>query len=85
MLQSSYIPNAQPPVRQRMIDSEVNFAQNEFTSTFAYVAKARANIWVTAAVVLFIVGFIAGIIYVADPNIFKNKPESTYQPVYQRR
>lgn len=85
MLQRSYIPTAQPQARQRLIDSEVNIAQNEFVSTFAYVAKARANVWLTAAVVLFIVGFIAGIIYVADPNIFKNDSGPNYLPANQRR
>lgn len=85
MLQSSYIPNKEQPAKPRLIDSEVNFAHSEFTSTFAYVAKARANIWITAAVVLFITGFIVGIIYVADPNIFKNKEGPNYIPASQRR
>ncbi len=58
------------PSLSRMIDSQVEFTQGQFTSKFAYVAKARANIWITAAIVLFIVGFVAGIIYVADPNVF---------------
>lgn len=65
--------NRQETNPNRMIDDQVSYNQNQFTSRFAYVAKARANIWVTAAVVLFIVGFIGGIIYVADPNIFTSK------------
>ncbi len=83
MVRSSYIPTAQPERRNRIIDSEVEFAQNHFTSTFAYVAKARANVWITTAVVLFIVGFIIGIIYVADPNIFHGDSGSNYAPSSQ--
>lgn len=64
--------------KERMIDEQVQFTQKHFTSNFAYIAKARANIWLTAIIVLFIVGFLAGIIYVADPNVFVQK-ESTFQ------
>jgi CBS-domain-containing membrane protein len=62
----------------RMIDQQVKYTQRHFNSNFAYVAKARANIWLTAIIVLFIVGFLAGIVYVADPNIFV-KQESGFQ------
>lgn len=62
----------------RMIDQEVEFTKEHFTSKFAYVAKARANIWMTAIIVLFIIGFLAGVIYVADPSIIV-KQESTTQ------
>lgn len=54
----------------RMIDDQVNYTEGQFLSSFAYVAKARANIWLTTAIVLFIVGFVAGVIYVADPTVF---------------
>ena len=62
-----------------MIDAQVAYTQGHFSSRFAYVAKARANIWLTATIVLFIVGFIAGIIYVADPNIFTSRPDPKTQ------
>ncbi len=54
----------------RIIDSEVAYTQQYFQSRFAYVAKARANIWITTTVVLSVLGFIAGIIYVIDPSSF---------------
>ncbi len=54
----------------RAIDQQVEYARTHFKDKFAYVAKARANIWLTSAVVLFMVGFVIGIVYVADPNIF---------------
>lgn len=74
VVNSSYKPEKRTEQsRNRMIDEQVAFTQNQFTSKFAYVAKARANIWMTAVIVLFIVGFVAGIIYVADPHIFTNK------------
>ncbi len=66
-VKTAYVPEQRHP---RMIDQEVEFTQDHFASTFAYVAKARANIWLTATVILFVIGFVVGIIYVADPNIF---------------
>lgn len=59
----------------RPIDSRVETVYDSFNSRFAYVAKFRANVWVTIAVVLFVIGFIAGIIYVADPHIFSGNTE----------
>jgi CBS-domain-containing membrane protein len=63
----------------RPIDSNVDSAYGNFNSRFAYVAKFRANIWITIAAVLFVVGFIAGIVYVADPHIFKSDPEQAQE------
>lgn len=60
----------------RPIDSHVDNVYNTFNSKFAYVAKFRANVWITIAIVLFVIGFIAGIIYVADPHIFKGPDEA---------
>ena len=53
----------------RPIDAELSYVHKDLSSRFAYVARARANIWLTTAVVLFIVGFVLGVIYVADPSI----------------
>ncbi|HMQ01793.1 MAG TPA: CBS domain-containing protein [Candidatus Doudnabacteria bacterium] len=83
MVRSSYIPQQEVIPKPRMIDSQVSYTQSHFAANFAYVAKARANIWLTATVVLFLVGFIAGIIYVADPNILRNRPTVQYLPLQQ--
>jgi uncharacterized membrane protein len=32
-------------------------------------------VWITIAAVLFVIGFIAGIVYVADPHIFSGDQE----------
>lgn len=69
----------------RMIDDQVTFTQGQFTSKFAYVAKARANIWLTAAVVLFIIGFLGGIIYVADPHIFSDPKSSKTNKLFNSK
>lgn len=55
--------------KTRPIDDELSYVHNDLNTRFAYVAKARANVWLTAIVVLFIVGFLVGVVYVADPNI----------------
>lgn len=69
-------------MKPRMIDEKVEYTQTHFMSTFAYVAKARANIWLTAIIVIFIVGFIGGIIYVADPRIFSSKESDQADQIY---
>lgn len=76
-VQSSYVTEQGSSIRK--IDDQVNFTQSHLRKNFAYVAKARANIWITTAVVLFIVGFVAGIVYVVDPNIFVKNAGSIEQ------
>lgn len=63
----------------RSVDAEVDYLTQDFQSRFAYVTKARANIWLTAAIVLAIAGFVAGVIYVADPNVFGGNSSGTNQ------
>ena len=66
----SYYASLDKAQKPRAIDQELSFVRSDLSSRFAYVAKARANIWLTAIIVLFVSGFIIGIIYVADPNVF---------------
>lgn len=54
----------------RKIDQTVEQTYNDFESRFAIVTKARANVWITSAVVLFVIGFVVGLAYLADPNTF---------------
>lgn len=65
----------------RPVDQELNFVRKDMGSRFAMVAKAKANIWLTAIIVLFIAGFFIGIIYVADPDMFfKDEPTRMTTP-----
>lgn len=76
-IHEAYVPEA----RERMIDNQVKYTQTFFKSRFAYVAKARANIWLTTAIVVFILGFVLGIVYVTDPNlIFKQDNKISNYP-----
>lgn len=59
-------------VRPRPIDKQLDYVRKDLSSHFSYVSKARANIWLTVLITLMIVGFIAGIIFTADPKIFTN-------------
>jgi Mg/Co/Ni transporter MgtE len=56
--------------KEQYVDKEFDYVQKDLSSRFVYVAKARANIWLTVATVLFIIGFLAGMAYVVNPNIF---------------
>lgn len=51
-------------------EQEVRYVMNDVTSRFALVSKTRAKFWIFAATILFIVGFIAGIMYVVNPKLF---------------
>lgn len=81
----SYKPEERPQTsKTRTIDDEVSYTHGHFKSKFAYVAKARANIWLTAAIVAIIIGFLAGIIYVADPRIFTDKNATRTNQFYNQ-
>lgn len=54
---------------RRPVDKELEYVRKDLSSRFSYVSKARANIWLTVAITLMIVGFVAGIIYTVDPNV----------------
>lgn len=68
-----YVSKVEHTHQHRPIDDRLSYVHNDLSSRFAYVAKARANIWLTTAVVLFIVGFALGIVYVADPSIITER------------
>ena len=59
--------NASP--KTRPIDDELSYVHKDLSSRFAYVAKAKANVWLTTLIVLFVVGFLIGVVYVANPDI----------------
>ncbi len=56
------------PEGERPVDSMVSFVDRDITSRFTFVSKMRANIWLTTAVVLFIVGLLLGISLVVSPE-----------------
>ncbi len=64
---------------RRVIDNDVSVVQEDLTNRFAYVAKFRANVWLTTAIVLFVIGFLIGIVYVVDPTYFTSKQETAAQ------
>ncbi len=66
----------------RPIEAELVYVRRDLSSRFAYVARARANIWLTTAVVLFVIGFVLGVVYVADPTILQKKPPAGQSAAY---
>ena len=66
-------------ISERPVDTEFAYVHSDLRSRFSYVANARANIWLTTATVLFIVGFLAGMVYVVNPEILRPKTESLQQ------
>lgn len=60
----------QPQDKERHVDNEIKYVQKDLTNRYAFVTKSRANVWIITATVLFIIGFVAGILYVVNPQIF---------------
>lgn len=58
------------PARSRAIDEEFKYVSKHLSSRFAFVTKTRANIWITVAITLAVLGFILGIVYAANPDVF---------------
>ncbi|MCC7356457.1 MAG: hypothetical protein IT410_02465 [Candidatus Doudnabacteria bacterium] len=52
--------------QKRAIDQKVGVAERDLRSAFAFVAKKRANIWFTAAGVLFVLGIAFAFLTVGD-------------------
>jgi CBS domain-containing protein len=61
----------QNPKRPNYIENEFKYVANNMSSHYAFIAKSRANVWLITATVLFIIGFLAGMVYVVNPNIFR--------------
>ena len=55
----------------RNIDKTAVQSYKNLRNSFSLVTKVRAGIWVTTAVIVFVGGFILGIIYVANGDTFR--------------
>jgi predicted transcriptional regulator len=72
LLSESHV-KSDAPLSSRPVDDEAGFVHSDISSRFAFVARIRANIWITTAVVLFILGFVIGVLVVVNPSIIKTK------------
>jgi hypothetical protein len=50
---------------KRAIDQSATASYHNLIESFAAVSRARANVWMTTAVVLFFAGFFVAIFYVS--------------------
>ncbi len=66
------MPTVQPS--QRPIDESVEIVQHALKSRFAYVTKARANVWLTAGITMFVAGLGGSILLTAYQNALVNIP-----------
>jgi CBS domain-containing protein len=61
-------PVAETVAHQRPVDSELKFVHKDMSSRFSYIAQSRAHLWLSTTIVLFIIGFTLGIIFIVDPQ-----------------
>lgn len=52
------------------VENEVKFVAEDISSRYAFISKTRARFWMLAVTLMFIAGFIAGVMYVVNPKIF---------------
>ncbi len=69
---SSVAGSTSPPmidtaVHKRPVDTELGYVKEDMTSRFSYIAKSRAHFWLSSTIVLFVIGFALGIIFIVDP------------------
>ena len=60
----------EPRSENRHADNILVRAERDFNSRYIFIAKSRVNMWRATAISLFVVGFIVGILYVANPDFF---------------
>jgi CBS domain-containing protein len=80
--------NDNPPLSHRPIDDQIGYTRGDLASKFIFIARFRANIWLTVATLFFIFGFLLGIAYVVDPSFITSKfqqEETSVPPALQIR
>ncbi len=64
--------------RSRSIDKSVSHAQSELKNKFAFVAKKRANIWLTVAGVLFVLGMGTAFVALQQAPDYANQSSASF-------
>ncbi len=62
--------NTQSSQTRNYVENEVKFVADDISSRFAFISKTRAKFWMLGITIVFIAGFIAGVMYVVNPKIF---------------
>jgi CBS domain-containing protein len=76
--------DVKPPVvdtveHVRPVDSELKFVQRDISSRFSYIAQTRANLWLSTTIILFVIGFGLGIIFIVDPQPIVSSVDANMQ------
>ena len=72
-------PQVETVVHQRPVDTELTFVQEDMSSRFSYIARTRAHLWLSTTIVLFVIGFALGIIFIVDPQPIADSIDSNIQ------
>ncbi len=52
----------------RNVDKELGFVRTDMSSKFSYMARSQAHLWLSTTLILFVIGFALGIIFIVDPK-----------------
>ncbi|HMQ01630.1 MAG TPA: CBS domain-containing protein [Candidatus Doudnabacteria bacterium] len=61
-------PQVETVAHQRPVDNELSFVRKDMSSRFSYIARSRAHLWFSTTIVLFVIGFGLGIIFIVNPQ-----------------
>lgn len=76
-------PHVETVVHQRPVDTELTFVQKDMSSRFSYIARSRAHLWLSSTIVLFVIGFALGIIFIVDPQPITESLDGNIQQLLQ--
>ncbi len=76
-------PHVETVVHQRPVDTELTFVQKDMSSRFSYIARSRAHLWLSTTIILFVIGFALGIIFIVDPQPIAKSIDGNIQQLLQ--
>lgn len=68
----------------RPVDEKLIFVKEDISSKFSYIARSKAHLWLSATMILFIIGFVLGIIFIVDPEPIVNLLQGNLDQLLER-
>lgn len=80
---SQAAPLVETVARKRPVDTELGYVKEDMSSRFSFIARSRAHLWLSSTIVLFVIGFALGIIFIVDPEPIARLLDNNIQQLLQ--
>lgn len=77
-------PQLSEVVITRPVDNEIGVVRSDIGSKFSYIASSRARLWLSITMVLFVIGFGLGIIFIVDPGPIMDSINENIQTILKK-